>query len=260
MKEVGGEYFNDLVSRSFFQQSSSHPSCFVMHDLMNGLAKFVSREFCYTLDDANELKLAKKTRHLSYVRAKHGNLKKFEGTYETQFLRTFLLVEQSWELDHNESEAMHDLLPTLKRLRVLSLSQYSYVQELPDSIGNLKHLRYLNLFQASLKNLPRIIHAMYNLQTLILRECNDLVELPDSIGNLKHLQYLDLFGTSIRKLPNFVIGLCHLETLILCQCKDLTELPTNMGSLINLHHLDIRETNLQEMPLQMGNLKYLRIL
>lgn len=260
MKEVGDEYFNDLVSGSFFQQSSSHPSCFVMHDLMNGLAKFVSREFCYTLDDANELKLAKKTRHLSYVRAKHGNLKKFEGTYETQFLRTFLLMEQSWELDHNESEAMHDLLPTLKRLRVLSLSQYSYVQELPDSIGNLKHLRYLNLFQASLKNLPRIIHALYNLQTLILRECKDLVELPNSIGNLKHLQYLDLFGTSIRKIPNLVIGLCNLETLILCQCKDLTELPTNMGSLINLHHLDIRETNLQEMPLQMGNLKNLRIL
>uniref|UniRef100_A0A6N2LGL8 Rx N-terminal domain-containing protein n=1 Tax=Salix viminalis TaxID=40686 RepID=A0A6N2LGL8_SALVM len=260
MKEVGDEYFRDLVSRSFFQQSSSHPSCFVMHDLMNDLAKLVSGEFCYTLGDANGLKLAKKTRHLSYVRAKHGNLKEFEGTYETKFLRTFLLMEQSQELDHNENAAMHDLLPTLRRLRVLSLPQYSYVQELPDSIGNLKHLRYLNLFQASLKNLPRIIHALYNLQTLILRECKDLVELPNSIGKLKHLQHLDLFGTSIIKLPNCVIGLRNLETLILCQCKDLTVLPTNMGSLISLHHLDIRETNLKEMPLQMGNLKNLRIL
>ncbi|KAJ6298269.1 hypothetical protein OIU76_019419 [Salix suchowensis] len=210
--------------------------------------------------DANGLKLAKKTRHLSYVRGKHGNLTEFEGTDETKFLRTFLLMEQSQELDHNENEAMHDLLPTLKRLRVLSLPQYSYVQELPDSIGNLKHLRYLNLFQASLKNLPRIIHALYNLQTLILRECKDLVKLPESIGNLKHLQHLDLFGTSIRTLPNCVIGLRNLETLILCQCKDLTVLPTNMGSLINLHHLDIRETNLKEMPLQMGNLKNLRVL
>ncbi|KAF9666634.1 hypothetical protein SADUNF_Sadunf16G0249300 [Salix dunnii] len=260
MKEVGDEYFSDLVSRSFFQQSSSHPSCFVMHDLMNDLAKLVSGEFCYTLGDANGLTLVKKTRHLSYIRAKHGNLKKFEGTYETKFLRTFLLMEQSQELDHNENQAMHDLLPTLKRLRVLSLSQYSYVQELPDLVGNLKHLRYLNLFQASLKNLPTIIHALYNLQTLILRECKDLVELPNSIGNLKHLQHLDLFGTSIRKLPNCVIGLRNLGTLILCQCKDLTVLPTNMGSLINLHHLDIRETNLKEMPLQMGNLKNLRIL
>ncbi|KAJ6776139.1 hypothetical protein OIU74_000343 [Salix koriyanagi] len=211
-------------------------------------------EFCNTLDDAKGLKLAKKTRHLSYVRAKHGNLKEFEGTYERKVLRTFLLMEQSWELDQNENGEIHDLLPTLTRLRVLSLSQYSY---LPDSIGNLKHLRYLNLFKASLKNLHAIIHALYNLQTLILRECKDLVELPNSIGKLKHLQHLDLSATSIRKLPNCVIGLCNLETLILRQCKDLTVLPTNMASLMNLHHLDTRETNLKEMPLQMVNLKNL---
>ncbi|KAG5254805.1 disease resistance RPP13 protein [Salix suchowensis] len=254
MKEVGDEYFSDLVSRSFFQQSSSHPSCFVMHDLINDFAKLVAGEFCNTLDDAKGLKLAKKTRHLSYVRAKHGNLKEFEGTYERKVLRTFLLMEQSWELDQNENGAIHDLLPTLTRLRVLSLSQYSY---LPDSIGNLKHLRYLNLFKASLKNLHAIIHALYNLQTLILRECKDLVELPNSIGKLKHLQHLDLSATSIRKLPNCVIGLCNLETLILRQCKDLTVLPTNMASLMNLHHLDTRETNLKEMPLQMVNLKNL---
>ncbi|KAJ6753938.1 LEUCINE-RICH REPEAT DOMAIN L DOMAIN-LIKE PROTEIN-RELATED [Salix purpurea] len=220
----------------------------------NAYGRSLAGEFCNTLDDAKGLKLAKKTRHLSYVRAKHGNLKEFEGTYERKVLRTFLLMEQSWELDQNENGAIHDLLPTLTRLRVLSLSPYSY---LPDSIGNLKHLRYLNLFQASLKNLHAIIHALYNLQTLILRECKDLVELPNSIGKLKHLQHLDLSATSIRKLPNCVIGLCNLETLILRQCKDLTVLPTNMASLMNLHHLDTRETNLKEMPLQMVNLKNL---
>ncbi|KHN14858.1 Putative disease resistance RPP13-like protein 1 [Glycine soja] len=42
LEEVGHEYFDDLVSRSFFQRSNtsrwSHPKFFVMHDLMHDLA------------------------------------------------------------------------------------------------------------------------------------------------------------------------------------------------------------------------------
>ena len=35
-EEIGEEYFNDLVSRSFFQRSNK--SHFLMHDLINDLA------------------------------------------------------------------------------------------------------------------------------------------------------------------------------------------------------------------------------
>ena len=49
-EEVGEQYFNDLLSRSFFRQSiSCSPKFFVMHDLLNDLAKYVSGEMCYKL-------------------------------------------------------------------------------------------------------------------------------------------------------------------------------------------------------------------
>ena len=40
-EEVGQQYFNDLLSRSFFQQLSENKEVFVMHDLLNDLAKYV---------------------------------------------------------------------------------------------------------------------------------------------------------------------------------------------------------------------------
>ncbi|KAJ1413509.1 P-loop containing nucleoside triphosphate hydrolase [Sesbania bispinosa] len=43
---VGEQYFNDLLSRSFFQQSRQDEMLFVMHDLLNDLAKYVGGDFC----------------------------------------------------------------------------------------------------------------------------------------------------------------------------------------------------------------------
>ncbi|WCJ19472.1 NB-ARC domain-containing disease resistance protein [Euphorbia peplus] len=253
MEEVGNKYFDDLVSRSFFQRSSGDISCFIMHDLMNDLAKFVSGEFCFRLEGDNTSMVTQKTRHLSYARMEND---RFEGIYEAKLLRTFILV--GWSSIDNE--VMNDLFLKFRRLRVLSLSQYQSVAELPKSIGKLKHLRYLDLSTSSMKELPGIVTTLYNLQTLILHGCTNLILLPDSIGDLKYLRYFDLSGTSIERLPGSISSLCDLRTLILCQCKDLIELPGDMVELTNLWHLDIGGTKLQEMPPRMSELKNLRVL
>lgn len=79
-EEWGEEYFN-LVSRSFFQRSSTGGSNFyiwnnsneeratkfVMHDLMHDMAKFVAKEYSLQLEEGNSSQTMKKTRHLSYV-------------------------------------------------------------------------------------------------------------------------------------------------------------------------------------------------
>nr|XP_028954178.1 putative disease resistance RPP13-like protein 1 isoform X1 [Malus domestica]XP_028954179.1 putative disease resistance RPP13-like protein 1 isoform X1 [Malus domestica] len=52
LEDVGKKYFDDLISRSFFQYSSSN-DCFIMHDLMHDLATYVSGEFCIRLEDHN---------------------------------------------------------------------------------------------------------------------------------------------------------------------------------------------------------------
>ncbi|XP_030936080.1 putative disease resistance RPP13-like protein 1 [Quercus lobata] len=55
MEDLGDEYFRDLLKRSFFQQSSSYRSLFVMHDLMHDLAQWAAGDFYCRLEDAKSL-------------------------------------------------------------------------------------------------------------------------------------------------------------------------------------------------------------
>ncbi|XP_054817036.1 putative disease resistance RPP13-like protein 1 [Prosopis cineraria] len=49
-EEAGNEIFNDLQSRSFFERSKKNGNYFMMHDLLNDLAKSVMGEFCVQLE------------------------------------------------------------------------------------------------------------------------------------------------------------------------------------------------------------------
>ncbi|PRQ36071.1 hypothetical protein RchiOBHm_Chr4g0387391 [Rosa chinensis] len=68
LKEVGNEYFDDLLSSTFLQ----HPygNYFIMHDLISDLAKFIPGEFCVRLEDNASPNIMSKTRHFSYMKAK----------------------------------------------------------------------------------------------------------------------------------------------------------------------------------------------
>jgi hypothetical protein len=89
-EEIGEEYFNDLVSRSFFQQSNKFESHFLMHDLINDLAKSISGKFCFRPENDESNEITRKTRHFSYYEAEFDASKKFEIPYEAKGLRTFL--------------------------------------------------------------------------------------------------------------------------------------------------------------------------
>ena len=67
MEKIGEQYFDDLVSRSLFQKSSNNQSCFVMHDLVNDLAIFITGEFCFKLEIDESCVITRRTRHLSYL-------------------------------------------------------------------------------------------------------------------------------------------------------------------------------------------------
>ena len=96
---------------------------------------------------------------------------------------------------------INDLLCTFKCLQALSLSLYRIIILLPDSIGNLKHLCYLNLNGASIEGLPDFVCGLYNLQTLLLRNCRCLKELPTNMGRLVNLRQLDIRGTGLKGMP-----------------------------------------------------------
>ncbi|XP_050223699.1 putative disease resistance RPP13-like protein 1 [Mercurialis annua] len=248
MIEVGEEYFDELLSRSFFQKSKRIPTQFVMHDLTNDLAKFVSGEFCIRLDDSTS-KVTTRTRHVSYLRTGFDALKRFEDIYEVKMLRSFLPVSllHYWVHEDVDSKVLHDLLPRLTRLRVLSLSHYDNVVTLPNSIGKLKHLRYLSFAGTSIKRLPESVTSLYNLQTLILKKCKNLVELPTDMVKLVNLCHLDFTDTNLKEMPPKIGKLTRLRKLSdfflgnLCgsSITELGELQLLKGklSLWNLQHV-----------------------
>lgn len=238
LEEVGEQYFNDLLSRSFFQPSSGDKMCFVMHDLLNDLAKYVSGDFCFRLEVEEAQNISKTTRHFSYLRNKNEASKRFEALYKANRLRTFLPLSRHPNderlLHWMSSKLIHDMFSHFKCMRVLSLAVYSNVIELPDSIGNLKHLRYLDLSGNAVKKLPDSTCLLYNLQVLKLKNCQSLEELPLNLHKLTNLRHLDLRETKVRKMPMHLGRLKNLQVL--------TSFCVGKGSEFNIQQL--RELNL----------------
>jgi len=217
MEEVGNEYFVTLESRSLFQKSSDDKLCFVMHDLVSDLAKSISGNFIIRLEGDCSHDIVSNTRHLSYFfKEEFHSLKKFETLHKAKRLRTFLHFNTrscKWPFYYLTKKVVHDLLPTLRCLRVLSLSSYQNITELPDSIGKFKYLHYLDLSFTYVKILPDSICKLCNLQTLILFDCSELASLPRDMWKLINLRHLDITGTGIKEMPIQLGKLKCIQTL-----------------------------------------------
>ncbi|KAL5560655.1 hypothetical protein UlMin_036866 [Ulmus minor] len=219
MEDVGEEYFKTLLSWSFFQLSYhdqiSNESNFIMHDCVHDLAKFVLGDFGFRLDGNNLLNLPSKTRHFSFMREQIHGLEQFEHISDAKCLHTFLPLPLGYSGTFSD-ECLVPLQKLLREegcLRVLSLYDCG-IAKLPDSIGNLKHLRYLDLSYTSIKVIPDTICTLYNLETLLLISCIYLTRLPTHIGRLIKLRLVDFRGSSIQELPQDI-----------CNMKDLQSLP-----------------------------------
>jgi len=202
-EEVGEQYFNDLLSRSFFQQIFTYNKIyFVMHDLLNDLAKYVYGEICYRLGVDKAERVPKKTRHFSTV---INPLQYGESLCDAKGLRTFVSFLGDCEM------SIQELISNFKFLRVLSLSSCHNIKEVPDGIGNLIHLRSLDLSNTDIETLPDSMCLLCNLLVLKLNSCLYLKELPMTFHELTNLRCLELMGTTLRKAPVLLGKLKNLQ-------------------------------------------------
>ncbi|XP_020240570.1 LOW QUALITY PROTEIN: putative disease resistance RPP13-like protein 1 [Cajanus cajan] len=247
MEEVGDEYFDELVSRSLIHQGSlSGQANFKLHDLINDLATMISSSYCIRYDYKDPMSHARveRIRHFSYNKGKYDSFNKFDSLYGSKGLRTFIALPlRLWWLRSNcfahhyiSNKVVHDLLPTMRQLRVLSLSHYINVTEVPDYIGSLIYLRYLDLSNSKIQRLPDVICKLYNMQTLLLFNCSLLTQLPEDIGNLVNLRHLDISGTKLNKMPAQIASLHNLQTLSTFVISELQD-GLKVGELKNFPHL-----------------------
>lgn len=211
-KDLGHEYFRELCRRSLFQQSTEDKSRFFMHDLISDLAQWAAEDLCFTLHrNDKHSKESSNARHSSYFRGKYDNQERIEQLYNVGSLMTYLPLQRHPCLGecYLTTKAL-DLIPKLRCLRVLCLSGY-YIGFLPESIGDLKLLRYLNLSYTKIRNLPESTTNLCNLQTLILKNCFYLEKWPANMYNLTNLQYLDI--TNVNSLEEMPVGMKELKTL-----------------------------------------------
>ncbi|KAK2386186.1 putative disease resistance RPP13 protein [Trifolium repens] len=218
-EELGNEFFNHLVSISFFRQSLVMPLWtgkyyFTLHDLLNGLAHSVSGESRLRIEGDNVQDIPERTRHIwCCLDLKDGD-RKLEHISKTEGLHSLMVEAQGYgdQRFKISTNVQQKLFSSLKYLRMLTFSGCNLL-ELADEIRNLKLLRYLDLSYTEITSLPNSICMLYNLHTLLLQDCFKLTDLPSDFYKLINLRYLNLEGTNIKNMPTMIGRLSNLEML-----------------------------------------------
>ncbi|KAI9078924.1 hypothetical protein K1719_039073 [Acacia pycnantha] len=213
-EDIGEEYVRILLMKSFLQDVEKDGlgeiKHFKMHDLMHDLCQLIaSSDYCLYVKGRKNV--AECAIHASFVEYNSDCLRNISDPCR---LRTFLEIKKKSE--RNPAD-----LFVFKRLRSLDLSRYG-MRDLPESIGKLRHLRYLDLHLCTqLTCLPKSMSDLVNLQTLILDECHYLEFSVDMITKLINLRRLDIRNckafkdgmpiglgrmTALQRLSDFIVG------------------------------------------------------
>jgi hypothetical protein len=251
VEDIGCQYFEELVERSFFQKVSSK---YVIHDLLHDMAQMVSEHDCFILRKESDIdKVPQNIRHLYILPSSEFDDSNLLRLCKFTKLRT-LICEKN--LGNKAGFVMEHWGTKLLRMRAISCA---VTHVLPDSIGNWKHLRYLEISRACpLKMIPSSFCCLYNLRIFYAKKCK-LEILPSDFGKLISLQKfeshkfpyyaggrmtLDWVGQGIRLMKNLNQFRGHLEIAYgvlpskdqaaeaeLKNKKYLDELTLNMDSL-----------------------------
>ncbi|CAL1385903.1 unnamed protein product [Linum trigynum] len=253
MEEVGEEYFQMLVMRSFFQDlekelcwDKEYLFC-KMHDLVHDFARLTTKNECISIEkqDANSSLplIDNEVRHFMVKDLSSEEVTKLIGsigcshlslTRRNNYLRSFIARRCGGDIEP-------DAYAHLRGIRSLVLYEQCGLEEIPSTIMQLIHLRHLDLsFNRYLKELPEEICELYNLETLLLNENVSLKMLPSGMGNklvnLKHLENCSVPAVLPRSMVRLANSLKTLTQFNVVKLQD-KEVATNIGDLECMNHI-----------------------
>ncbi|XP_057451340.1 disease resistance protein RPM1-like [Lotus japonicus] len=189
LEDVAEECLTELIQRSLVKVSKygfdgKVKICYV-HDLFRDVIvrKMKDIGFCHLMHEDDELVTVGVTRRFSIIAASNNVLRytNYSG------IRAVFVFDKGEMPKH----FLGRLSSKFKLLKVLDFES-ALMDYVPDNLGNLFHLSYLNLSHTKVKVLPRSIGKLLNLETLDLRQT--LVhELPKEINNLTKLRLLPIY-------------------------------------------------------------------
>ncbi|KAG8372201.1 hypothetical protein BUALT_Bualt12G0041900 [Buddleja alternifolia] len=104
-------------------------------------------------------------------------------------------------LNRKEKKEWKTSEPTISMISTQDLSSH---KEMPNSVGYLMYLWYLNVSGNRIQSLPRFVYKLLALQTLKLSNCPKLIALPDDMKNLSNLRHLKKLEDLAKEMENLL--------------------------------------------------------
>ncbi|KAM0039995.1 putative P-loop containing nucleoside triphosphate hydrolase, leucine-rich repeat domain superfamily [Helianthus debilis subsp. tardiflorus] len=236
-EDIGDDYFNELLWMSFFEEiNEDHMKMYKLHDLFYDLARSLTKNDTITLDSGTGISPPNvaQIRHLSIESS--GSFQLPETFHQAQHMRTLLLLS----CGGYDAPLHPKMLSSFTYLRVLNVS-YCNIQ-LPESLGDLRCLKYLDQSYSGIKCLPIRINLLRSLLTINLSGCYNLYLLPE-LHNMKNLRHLNISGCDrLAHMPNGIEELLQLQTLPMYIVSRLNNLgvlgPLNLRGELKIKHLE----------------------
>uniref|UniRef100_A0A0E0RBZ1 Uncharacterized protein n=1 Tax=Oryza rufipogon TaxID=4529 RepID=A0A0E0RBZ1_ORYRU len=268
LEETADEYYYELIHQNLLQPDGlyyDHSSC-KMHDLLRQLACYLSREECFVGNPESLVgNTVSKLRRVSVVTDK--NMVMLPRMDEVQY------KVRTWKTSYEKTLRVdNSFFKRFPYLRVLDLTN-SFVPSIPGCIGNLIHLRLLDLDGT---NSPSAITQLCNLRRLGLNY-SPIYQVPKGIGKLEFLNDVEGFPvyggcnepytekdfSNIEKIFEQLIPPCNLEDLAIVKFFG-RQYPfwidsTHLAYVKSLHLFNCKFCMHLPPVGQLPNLKYLKI-
>lgn len=216
LEEVGEEYFIELIRRSLVQVDELSlegvPKTCRVHDMVREVILSKSEELSLCHVSSSCLTFEGKARHLS-ISNRVSNPPKSSTRSQTRSIMVF-------DKEMLQKATVPVIFAKFKLLTTLDFEDCP-IDHLPEELGNLLHLRYLNLRNTDVEELPRSIGKLHNLESLDLR-FSLVKELPVEISDfpkLKHLLAHGGYATGLKIKGSFK-HLEFLQTLFTIKVED----------------------------------------